>query len=186
LQLPEHAGLAVDDAYAHILGRPPDPGGRAFWVDYIGQGHGLDALRAQLYGSLEYFGNHGFANSPFLDALYQDVLHRGPDSGGKAYWLNRLNNGLTRVDMAAIVLGLDEPIDVAIGDLYLSLLGRPASAGEQGFWRGVWHSSGEFGVTAALAGSDEYEQRVAPVDPADPFYFNATITPNVQAAARPA
>ncbi len=182
LQLPEHAGLAVDGAYQYILGRSPDAAGRAFWVSWIGQGHGLDALRAQLYASPEFFTTHGSTNSTFLDALYQDILHRAPDPSGKAYWLGQLDNGVRRSDVATVILGLDEPITVALTDLYSSLLGRSASPDELSYWRGVWHNYGEFGVTALIVGSNEYELLVAPIDPADPFYFKPVASSRVAAA----
>jgi hypothetical protein len=166
LRLPEHAGLAVDQAYADILGRGTDPAGRAYWSDFLQRGGPLDELRALLYGSPEYFQVFGGnTTSGFFDALYTSVLHRAPDGGGRAYWTDLLDRGLSRVEVARAIVVLPEPIRVAITDWYIDLLGRAPGASELDFWQHVWQSQGEFLVTALIAGSGEYYDLVAPLDP---------------------
>jgi hypothetical protein len=193
LRLPEHASLTVDHEYQHILDRNPDPQGRSYWASYLGAGGSPDALRSLLYGSPEYLTRAGGTTDGFHDALYKDVLGRAPDAGGRAYWRDLIDTGrLTRSAMAFVVLNLDEPIEVGITRLYADLLDRAPTGGELGFWRPAWRQIGEFGVIASIAGSDEYYEHVAPLDPAHPYYFTdasqataAAYDDLVQAAAEP-
>lgn len=180
LRLPEHATLTVSNEYQHILGRGADAGGLSYWASFLGAGGSPDNLRSLLYGSAEYHGNAGGTTNGFLDALYQDVLGRAPDPGGRDYWSNLIDSGrLNRTDMARVVLSMDEPIDVALTRLYNDLLDRGPSAGEVDFWRRAWRQIGEFGVIASIAGGGEYYEHVAPLDPAHPHYF----TDDAQATA---
>jgi hypothetical protein len=100
--------------------------------------------------------------------LYSKVLHRSPDAGGKAYWTDLIDRGLSRVDVAGVILGLDEPIAVAVADLYSDVLDRAPNSTETQLLIAAWHQLGEFGVIARLAGSDQYYEHVAPLDPAAP------------------
>jgi hypothetical protein len=193
LRLPEHATLTVNNEYQHILGRPADAGGLTYWASFLGAGGSPDNLRSLLYGSAEYLGNAGGTTDGFLDALYQDVLGRAPDPDGRNYWSSFVNSGrLNRTDMARVVLSMDEPINVALTRLYNDLLDRDPAPAELTFWRPAWRQIGEFGVIASIAGGGEYYEHVAPLDPADPYYFTddaqataAADDDRVQAAAEP-
>jgi hypothetical protein len=163
LRLPEHADLAVANAYRQILHRDGEPGGVAYWSQFLQAGGSLDDLRALLYGSPEYLAaSGGGTTAGFFDALYGSILHRAPDTAGRTYWTGLLDRGVSRVDVARAMLVLAEPVRVAVFDLYLHLFGRTPSAGELDFWQGVWQTRGEFTVVAALAGSGEYYDLVAP------------------------
>jgi hypothetical protein len=70
----------------------------------------------------------------FVRALYQQVLHRAPDTNGFNDWVNRLQSGqFTREQVAALFLTSTERYTIVVEQFYLTLLGRapdPASA----FW----------------------------------------------------
>jgi hypothetical protein len=172
LRLPEHADLTVRDLYQSILHRDGEASGVAFWSHYLQVGNGLDPLRSLLYGSDEYFATRGGGIvDGFLDALYLDVLHRLPDDGGRALWTGRIEHGTSRTLIAASILGLPEPVDVVIKTHYEHLVGRTPGATEIGYWRSQWPNDGEFRLIAELAGSGEYYEIVAPVDPVSPVYW---------------
>ncbi|MFV0260605.1 MAG: SpoIID/LytB domain-containing protein [Acidimicrobiales bacterium] len=91
-------GRIVDDLYQRALGRGPDPSGRAYWVTTIRGGLKIEATGVLFYGSREYYLRSGATNAGFVDALYRDLLGRGPDPSGRAYWIDRLDRGRARTD----------------------------------------------------------------------------------------
>ena len=77
--------LLYDAAFA----RAPDLGGLEFYArDYTTAG----AVMKSFFGSSEWLAasNAGLSDSAFLEKMYQQVLHRGPDKPGFAFWLNAL------------------------------------------------------------------------------------------------
>lgn len=49
--------------------------------------------------SPEYQPQSGLSDDAFLERLYQGVLDRPSDSGGKAFWTNKLATGTSRADV---------------------------------------------------------------------------------------
>jgi hypothetical protein len=45
-------------------------------------------------------------NEQFVIKLYNNVLHRDPDAGGKAYWLDLMDRGL--LDKVGVLMQLSE------------------------------------------------------------------------------
>jgi len=39
------------------------------------------------------------SNSQLVDFMYQNTLDRGPDAGGRAYWTDQLDYGLSKGDL---------------------------------------------------------------------------------------
>lgn len=84
--------------YSAYFDRAPDAGGWAYWnqrsID------GLDLWQASDYfADSDEFGEiygDSLSNLEFLDLVYENVLDRSPDSGGLAYWEQRMNSGTTR------------------------------------------------------------------------------------------
>ncbi|MDH3680486.1 MAG: SpoIID/LytB domain-containing protein, partial [Acidimicrobiia bacterium] len=108
-------GELVDDLYQTALGRAPDDGGRAYWIDRLRNGVKLESVGVLFYGSQEYYDSAGGTDAAFVSALYRDILGREPDPGGQAYWEGMLARGAARLD------------DVASG-FYSSLESRRARA----------------------------------------------------------
>jgi len=48
----------------------------------------------------EYFQTNGGANTPYVDALFRDLLGRMPDASGEAFWVSQLVGGATRFSVA--------------------------------------------------------------------------------------
>lgn len=52
-------------------------------------------------------------NEALIVLLYDKLLHRAPDHDGKEYWLNQLNHGMNKYEIAhAVVDGAQEKVDI--------------------------------------------------------------------------
>src|SRR5207253_6456122 len=96
----EYRSHLIDGLYQKILQRPSDSAGKTWFDQYLAGGSRVDAARAIMLGSPEYFNLHGGTNDGFVNALYQDVLGRAPEPNGQAYWLQQLASGKSRTDVA--------------------------------------------------------------------------------------
>jgi hypothetical protein len=87
------AGQLVELAllYDAAFGRAPDLGG----LELYARGYTTaDAVMKSFFGSSEWLAaaNNSLSDSAFLTKMYQQVLHRSPDSAGFAYWLDALTS----------------------------------------------------------------------------------------------
>ena len=93
-------GEFVDRIYRSVLGRSSDDAGRQYWVNGIENGTYNPAdVVLTILNSQEFVGRN-LNNEQYVTALYQAFLNRTPDSAGLANWLNALNNGASRQDIA--------------------------------------------------------------------------------------
>jgi hypothetical protein len=87
--------------YQAAFDRAPDTGGLGFWMKSMDDG-GLALVSVAQYfmDSPEFSTRYGPLDTPqFVTQLYANVLHRGPDEGGRDYWIGHLNQGnLTRAE----------------------------------------------------------------------------------------
>lgn len=78
--------------YQAALGRTPDESGFGYWLYHLDRGVQLHTVAAGFVDSTEFhdlFGPDG-NDADFVRALYQNVLHRGPDQAGLDYWVHIL------------------------------------------------------------------------------------------------
>ena len=93
-------GEFVDRIYRSVLGRSSDDAGRHYWVTGIENGtYNPDDVVLTILNSQEFVGRN-LNNEQYVTALYQAFLNRTPDSSGLANWVNALNNGASRQDIA--------------------------------------------------------------------------------------
>lgn len=93
-------GEFVDRIYRSVLGRSSDDAGRQYWVTGIENGtYNPDDVVLTILNSQEFVGRN-LNNEQYVTALYQAFLNRTPDSSGLANWINALNNGASRQDIA--------------------------------------------------------------------------------------
>lgn len=86
-------GADIDRLYVAYFNRLPDLKGYRYWIDQRAAGWSLARISQFFSESPEYQERYGDAPfSEFLDLLYSDVLGRTPDEGGKAFWLEKLEN----------------------------------------------------------------------------------------------
>lgn len=95
------AAEEVTRLYMAAFKRIPDFDGLGFWLTVHRNGS-TDAQIADIFTrSPEFESKYGpnVSTSDFLDLLYKNVMDRAADAGGKQYWTDLLNKGLTRGDV---------------------------------------------------------------------------------------
>jgi glucose/arabinose dehydrogenase len=125
----------VSRTYFDLLGRLPEPGALGFWAGQLDAGHGRASVVQAIQASAEYRGL-------VVDHLYETLLHRSADSGGRAFFLQQLQNGGTVDQVRAALLGSPEYFQRRGGGtgtgfltaVYLDLFGRPIDADGQMFF----------------------------------------------------
>jgi hypothetical protein len=88
-----HAGDAYR-LYRAAFDRAPDKVGLGFWINAMDEGHTLPDVAAGFSGSAEFAAKYGAntSDAQYLNALYQNVLHRAPDAEGYDFWIHALEN----------------------------------------------------------------------------------------------
>ncbi len=96
----------------------------------------------------------------YVCRVYQDVLGRVPEPGGKAYWAGRIDRGDPRERMMFGFVLQAESRRVAVQRLYQLYLGRSGSRDEVDHWAGQLSAGASLvAVRAGLLASDELYQR---------------------------
>lgn len=95
---------SVTRLYLALLDREPEAGGLEFWTDQMAAGGSLRNIVAFFRTSPEFEERFGeLINAPadqWVDHMYDQVLGRAPDQGGKTYWVEALESGaLTAEDL---------------------------------------------------------------------------------------
>jgi hypothetical protein len=84
------AQALVEAMYHIVLNRAGDPQGIAFWTNKVQNGTSPASLAAQLAYSSEFatdvVGSTPTQLASFGPGIYQEILGRGPDSGGLVFW----------------------------------------------------------------------------------------------------
>ncbi|CAN7708790.1 DUF4214 domain-containing protein [Pseudoduganella sp. LjRoot289] len=83
--------------YQAAFNRAPDLSGLGYWIAVMDEGVSLGGVAGRFMASAEFAGLYGSTtpgNDVLVTQLYSNVLHRTPDAGGYAYWMNILNTGL--------------------------------------------------------------------------------------------
>ncbi len=145
----------IGDLYRRALGRSPDAGGHRFWANQLRKTSRQSVLAA-LLGSQEFFRGAGGTNPGFLDEVYPVAVGRGPDRGGKAYWLRRLASGTSRTAVAGALVASIEGRRTEVRAQYNDLLGRSADAGELAYWANHFATQRVERLIATLVSSSEY------------------------------
>lgn len=84
--------------YKAFFDRDPDIEGAKYWIYIYRRGADVSEIADQFARGAEFQNTYGqTSNAQFLDTVYGNVLDRGSDEAGTAYWLERLDSGaLTR------------------------------------------------------------------------------------------
>lgn len=84
--------------YQAAFGRTPDPQGLGYWVKAFQNGVSLENIATGFMQSPEFEDLYGAADTEgFLRRVYSNVLHREPDAGGLAWWVDSFERGNTRL-----------------------------------------------------------------------------------------
>ncbi len=158
----EYQMRLVQSFYKKFLNRAADSNELNFFVTLLANG-GTDEQAIQaIVGSDEYFSNAGATNSGFLGNLYQDLLNRPIDPGALNYFLQFLQTGHTRQQVADQVMNSQEYLAIVAQNLYEDLLNRPADSGELNFFVGFLANGGtDEGAIALIVIGDEYFYKIS-------------------------
>lgn len=180
---------SLDDAafigllYDNVLGRAPDAGGLAFYLDLLASGAPRSTL---LLGFSESPENVGLTATlldgglwvPGDSALtvlrtYQTILDRLPDQGGLVFYILQLDAGTMTFRTMAEAFMASPEFQATYGALsnqafvellYLNALDRPGDPGGIAFYTGLLESGGwtRADVITGFAFAPEMEGRLAP------------------------
>jgi hypothetical protein len=153
----EWAAQVVRTLYQQALGRAGDSAGVAFWARCISSGSvSVATVAAQLYASSESFARFGGGTvDGWVDSLYDRLLHRTPDAGGRAYWIGQVA-AHGRVSVAGRFIQSAESARTRVRTLYQALLGRDPDPSGLAYWSARVVRLGDLSLAAQLAASSEY------------------------------
>lgn len=92
--------------YQAMWGRESDTSGQGYWTFRMDQGASLVQIADEFMDYPEFIVKFGqdVSNEVFIEKLYQNVLNREPDAGGRLYWLGQID----QIGRAETVLGFSE------------------------------------------------------------------------------
>ncbi|MCR9157465.1 MAG: DUF4214 domain-containing protein [Rhodobacteraceae bacterium] len=93
-QLSSMAMIALTELYIAYFNRAPDAVGLFYWGDQMAGGLGLEDIAGYFFDQPETRDLYGALDDmpSFVNAVYDNVLGRTPDSAGMAFWLNALQS----------------------------------------------------------------------------------------------
>ncbi|MGN0514510.1 MAG: DUF4214 domain-containing protein [Lachnospiraceae bacterium] len=86
----------VTRLYTQVLGREPDQSGLDYWMGQLINKTSTGAQVAYGFVFGEEFAKKNYSDSQFLDIMYKTLFNRAADEGGKATWMDFLNQGVSR------------------------------------------------------------------------------------------
>jgi hypothetical protein len=91
LDIGGHGGEAYR-LYQAAFNRTPDKSGLGFWINALDNGHALQDVADGFIRSAEFASLYGAnpSDAQYVEALYQNVLHRAPDASGYDFWMHAL------------------------------------------------------------------------------------------------
>lgn len=99
----------VTALYQNAFQRSPDSAGLAYWTSLLNANALTRADVASAFiASVEFAGRQNATN---VDLLYFGLLRRDPDADGSAYWLSRINGGLSLADAFSLFTQTVEYLD---------------------------------------------------------------------------
>ena len=96
--------------YQAAFDRKPDVSGLDYWYHQMNSGMALEQVASGFINSAEFkalYGNNP-SNAELVTLLYDNVLHRAPDTGGFNYWMNELDHGTSREQ---VLIGFSESLE---------------------------------------------------------------------------
>jgi len=105
--------------YAAAFDRVPDVGGLGFWLSALDRGTSLVDVATEFTRAPEFVKMYGATRSfdDFLVKVYEHMLHRAPDPGGYAYWLEVMQKGATEGQVLAAISESPELHALLVGQM---------------------------------------------------------------------
>jgi len=123
----------VQSLYRSILGRAPVAQDVNFWVGKMQAGLDATGLALAFLSSSEFNTKHA-TNASFVQAAFADLLGRGVDAVGLAYWTRQLNSGTSRGSVAAAFMNSEELLERVVDNFYEDFLHRAGDSYGLGIW----------------------------------------------------
>ncbi|MEZ5226941.1 MAG: DUF4214 domain-containing protein [Acidimicrobiales bacterium] len=87
----------ISRLYFAFFLREPDAAGLDFWMTTERRGASLESIAVEMAKSPEFAATYGnITDERFVELVYNNVLTRSPDAGGRAHWAAQLAAGLDR------------------------------------------------------------------------------------------
>lgn len=87
----------VTRLYAYALGRQPDANGLNDWVTKLMNKQITGTTAAIGFFDSDELKNRNLSNEEYVELLYKVMMNRSSDAGGKSYWVNLLDSGVSRM-----------------------------------------------------------------------------------------
>ena len=154
----EYRTKLAQSLFQMFLGRAGAQTEVNFFMSALQQGVTVEQLIAVIVGSDEYYQNRGGGtNNGFLEQLYNDLLGRPIDEGSLASFIDLLNRGGSRPQVALFILSSSEYRYNQIQSFFKSFLERQASDSEINFFLALWQQGARREqIIAQIIGSPEY------------------------------
>jgi hypothetical protein len=152
----EGAQGEVDRAYAQLLGRSAEPGGREFWTDYLTV-RPVTVLRSNLLASDELLARSGSVEA-WLTSVYRELLGRSPDPSGLEFWSRRVREGMNRYVAVSSIYYSPEGLGRRVDAIYAETLQRSPSAIERSAGSTIVLFQDERRLRVLTLAGDEYFQ----------------------------
>lgn len=99
--IPDQDAVEAARLYYGILDRAPDAGGLVAFTHLIETGVGLQTAASSMLASVEYTTKFGsLSDAGFVEHLYDGALGRSASDPGAVYWIDALQSGAARADIA--------------------------------------------------------------------------------------
>jgi hypothetical protein len=161
-------GYGVFRLYHTILGRHADPDGFSFVMSKIAQGWVLGNVGEYLVASPEFAGRGSLTDDQYVTVLYQQGLGRDPDPDGRQAFVQLLQGGKTRGDIANVIAQSTEAQNNLVGRItsgyiqrtYLAAFVRAGEPAGLYYWdRRLWEGVGVDIVTRSFCLQPEFTNR---------------------------
>ena len=84
--------------YQAAFDRAPDSNGLGYWIYQLDNNMSLSDVASYFVTSKEFLGTYDpdITDTEFVRLLYANVLDREPDPGGFTYWIDQMQDDLSR------------------------------------------------------------------------------------------
>jgi uncharacterized delta-60 repeat protein len=158
---PEYLTRVIDGLYQALLGRNADPTGQTTFVNALESGATVEQVEGAILGSGEYSQRAGVTDAAFLQAVYQAVLGRAVDPTGASAWTAALAGGMSRTQVAELILTSGEAEQDLVQGYYERFLSRSADVVGLAAWLGqLQEGQRDEQIAAGFLGSGEFFGRL--------------------------
>lgn len=200
----------VQRLYRIVMGRAGDEGGLNSWTTVLLDQGGNGANVAYGFFFSDEYKNKNNSDDAYITDLYRAILNREPDAGGKAFWLERLSNGMSRYGIFAGVVNsvefgsLCEKYGISRGSyispeyrdqngdvtafvqrLYRNVFGRAGDVGGLNNWANFLNNGGTgTEIAAAFILSDEYKNKTVTLSDYVEMLYQTLLNRNSDAGGK--